>query len=1157
MTAHNQCEDQIGYTALYRGQRLKKVSVRVYSVIATFIIIVVAMIADHHITASYNKSVVEDVQINLREVEALIKNEYASYRDDILFLHSTPPISGLTRAANNNGLDPLDNTTTAQWQNRLSNIFRGFVENNRAYYQLRLLDQQGKETIRVERKNGRVAAVSESYLQDKSDRYYFTSTKLLAKEQLFVSNIDLNREFDRIAFPHQPTLRVALPIFSDGQFFGALVANIDVSEFLDDLDVLIGEHLNIVLTDNEQYFIKHPEAELKFSRDLAPERKFSSEYKINTAKIAGLVRYVSAGIGTSSLGLSKSILVAAGETGLLHVYLLVDDDYYLGQLMTRRVESMAGLAAVLVFAVFALQYLSTNNQRLSKLLAVAEEAKAAVDVAEDAVITVGQDWRVNTYNHAFERMFLLEENSGSEQKFTDLLRQIGAVEVAESLELHLGTGVNGVEWHHQSSVGNSKWYHCKVNKINNSQAEAAYAVVIRDITLEKESLMNVAESNRQLEQQVELRTEELRKARDEALELSQLKTNFISTISHEMRTPLNGIVGATTLLRGETLTTRQSQLLTMAEGSVDNLKRLINDILDLSKIEAGKLELDFQNFNPEALIEGITSTMSVVASQKGLGFYIDTSELNFTLVHSDPHRLTQVINNVLSNAIKFTAEGYILLTARSEVEHNKACLEIEVADTGKGIAPEHQDKLFAAFSQADETIAARYGGTGLGLSICREILELLNGTISVESEEQSGSTFTIKVPLELWQVREEETPRLADCNAGLVIESEPLEQVMQHLLVCNGAKPMGYNRLLSQAEALSCSYLFVEQSCSYYGAFAHYWQQWVAEEQPLPVLFVIAKSASDADHSLPQATTLIQPLYRSVFLSNVIDSRAKRTPLSVNTVDSRRSSDMPGGHALATADISAKQILIVDDNEINRQVAEFILEPYGPTVYSAVNGEAAIEQLRNNPNINLVLMDCNMPVLDGYAATRAIRDGQAGEGHSDVQIIAMTANALKGESEKCYEAGMNNYLTKPIDSGEFMEKVTASLRLTDVTTGTERDDEEPEEIIWQCDEALLRLDNNKTLLKKLLSLFINESHEKRATLAQAINAEDREKVRFMAHAFKGNAADVGANALKEMLTELEYEAKTVTKDDMQAIYERIVLQLPALIAQFEQFIEDN
>ena len=288
---------------------MKKISVRAYSLIATSIIIVVAMIADHNITASYNQTVVEDLQINQREVQALIKNEYASYQNDIYFLHSTPPISGLTRANRNGGLDPLDNTTTAQWQNRLTNIFLGFVENNPAYFQLRLLDHQGNETIRVERKNAKVSAVNDNELQNKSDRYYYTSTKALTKKQLFVSNIDLNREYNRIAFPHQPTLRMALPIFSERQFFGILVANIDVSALLGELDVLVGEHLDIVLTDYEHYFIKHPQAGLVFSRDLAPERMFSSEYRVITAEISGLKRYVDFTTGNSSLGLSSNILV--------------------------------------------------------------------------------------------------------------------------------------------------------------------------------------------------------------------------------------------------------------------------------------------------------------------------------------------------------------------------------------------------------------------------------------------------------------------------------------------------------------------------------------------------------------------------------------------------------------------------------------------------------------------------------------------------------------------------------------------------------------------------------------------------------------------------------------------------------------------------------
>ena len=1137
---------------------MKKISVRAYSFIAVLIVVAIAMIADHRITASYNQAVLEDVQINLSEIEALLKNEYASYRDDILFLYSTPPISGLTRALSNNGIDTQDNTTTAQWLSRLTYIFRSFVENNSAYSQLRLLDAQGNETIRVDRKNGKIVAVEEHQLQPKSDRYYFNQTRALVNDQLYVSHIDLNRENGRLTFPHQPTVRLALKIESEGQFIGMLVANIAVSHVLTELDVLVGQHLSIVLTDDKYYFIKHPNQALRFSRDLAPERTFTSEYQAVDSDIKGLHRYVNRDTGDAELGSAVDIFVAPGEAGVLHAYVMVDDDYYHDQLIGRRIESLAGLAAVLILAVLALEYLGNNNKRLAKLLVVAEEAKAAVDVAEDAVITVASDWRVNTYNRAFERMFLLQESDISGHKMTDILTRLGGREIAASFEAHLGTGLNGAEWYRPTGTTSGKWYYCKVNTLDNPQAGAAYAIVIRDITVEKESLLTVAETNRQLEEQVEERTQELKKTRDEALQLSQLKTNFISTISHEMRTPLNGIVGATTLLKSESLNAKQSKLLSMAENSVDTLKRLINDILDLSKIEAGKLELDFRNFNPEAMIEGITSTMSVVANQKGIGFYIDTSELNFSLVHSDPHRLSQVINNVLNNAIKFTSEGYVLVRCLSEVERDDACLVVEVTDTGKGISPRQQEKLFTAFSQADETIAASYGGTGLGLSICREILALLQGSITVSSREGEGSTFTIRLPLKLWQVREPQAqPRLAGCVAGMLVDNKTLGTVLRRLLVSNGALPEALEAPVSLVEVQACACVFIDPSNPDYATFTANWLRWVADKERLPLLFVIASGAASVDEALPQATVLTEPLYRSVFLSNVIDSREKRTPSTVLSADNRRSSDIADDPSQERIDFSRNTFLIVDDNEINRQVAEFILEPYGPKVLTAVNGQVAIEQLLSNPDTDLVLMDCNMPELNGYDATRAIRQGAAGDVHRNIPVIAMTANALKGESEKCYDAGMNEYLTKPIEAGEFIQKVKRCMEHSDTGKQPNQDPKRPEQTLWQCEETLVRLADNKALLKKLLAMYLNESQVKLAAIEQAIAADDREKVRFTAHALKGNSAEIGAASLQDKLAALESLAQTASKREIEGLFDEISDQMPHLISLLEQFIKEG
>lgn len=1134
-------------------------SMKLYYVLAVAVVIGITLIADRQIVASWNDDVSADADINLREIEALVTNEYHGFRNDIHFLYATPPIAGLARAANNGGVDPFDQTTTAQWQYRLAQIFKSFLENNSEYFQLRLLDATGFETVRVERRNGRVFATDANDLQDKSTRSYFTQTKTFREGQLFVSTIDLNREYGEISYPFQPTLRLALPIFDDNNaFFGVIIANIDISALLQHMDVLVGGHLSIVLTDYEHFFIKHPDKALMFSRDLAPDKTFLTEYSERPTSTSGLQRYARASTDIELFGAGRSIIAESSESGgHLHAYLLIDDHYYQDQLSARRVVSYAGLGAVMVLAFFALHFMGRSNHKLSQLLAEAEEAKAAVDVAEEAILTADSEWQINTYNRAFEHMFLLQQRDITGHSIIELLERFGGAEVASALRAKLGTGSNGIEWLMPVQAGSGRWFNCKVNKIDNPTASACFAIVIRDITVEKESLLQVAEANRHLEEQVEERTEALKRARDEALEVSQLKTNFISTISHEMRTPLNGIVGATSLLRQERLDAKQSKLLFMAENSVETLKRLINDILDLSKIEAGKLELSLRGFNPEALIEGVTSTMAVVAAQKGLGFYVDTSALHFSEVNSDPHRLTQVLNNVINNAIKFTNDGYVWLTSWSEIEEDKATLAIEISDTGKGIAADQMKKLFKAFSQADETIAENYGGTGLGLSICREILGLLGGTIEVESQEGEGAHFLIKIPLVNWQVKSaEDNQRLTGKRAGLIVNDCPLRAILQNLLVTSGAKPEAVHWPATLSVIESMDYLFLERSTRHYREFINSWRLWETQSDRLPQLYVISKNALSAEERLPLSVNLVEPIYRSTFLSNVINSRnlvVAKTEAAPQEV--RRLSDRAPSANSEQSELEGIKILIVDDNEVNRQVASFMLESHHPVILMAENGEDAISQLERNEDVRLVLMDLNMPVLNGYETTEAIRHGAAGEAYKDIPIIAMTANALKGERERCYHIGMNKFVTKPLNGADFIKKVKACIN----SSGKDIRDEDTQDMsaskIWQRQEAMGRLGGNDNLLRKLLVLYLDESKGKLAALEQAIEAEDRERLRFSAHALKGNAAEIGANVMKELLARLEFFAQTYTHDEMETLFEEIALQNTKLVAMFTRYLE--
>ncbi|GGF54904.1 ATP-binding protein [Alteromonas lipolytica] len=1121
------------------------------------IVLSIALVADRLIVFSFNEAVLEDTRINLSEIENSLNNHYRSYHDDLYFLYGTPPVKGLTRALEHQGIDPFDGTTNAQLKSRLSDIFISFMQNNEAYFQLRLLDAQGKEAIRVERHSGEIIALNENDLQDKSDRYYFIETKNMAERQLFVSHIDLNREHGRITFPYVPTLRMALPIYTDSnQFYGEIIANIDATSMLDELEVLVSEHLVIVLTDFEHYFIKHPNKDFRFSRDLAPQHKFDSEYAEKESGFKGLSLFSVKSASEKMYGVGEKFSVEMGDDGgSLYGYILMGEQYYNKQLQDRRFESLVGLVVVLVLSLVLLFYFARNNKKLATLLANAEEAKAAVDVAEDAVITVDHEWRINTANSAFERLFLFNEKQSIGQSITDLLLRFGGAEVAEALQSHLGTGATGIEWQVPVSDGVNRWFHCKVNRIDNEQAIAQFAIVIRDITAEKEAMLKVAETNRQLEEKVEQRTVELKRARDEALQVSELKTNFISTISHEMRTPLNGIVGATNLLKNEVLDAKQAKLLTMAENSVESLKRLINDILDLSKIEAGKLELDFRHFNPEGLLESITSTMSVVANQKGLGFYIDTCDLNINLIKSDPHRLTQVINNLLNNAIKFTENGYIKVACRSEIEEHTARLIIDITDTGKGIAQENMNRLFKAFSQADNSIATSYGGTGLGLSICREIITLLGGTIGVESEEGRGSCFSFTIPVEQWQAKSpEDRTRLVGKTAGLLLGESPLATVVNKLLASHGATALSLTSARELKNLQSLSMVFVCDNCPQYSALCQLWQQWGEEGAELPTLFIISREPLDSADRPPLSYNMVEPLYRSVFLSHVANSRYTLSEVPVDTSAERRYQESELKLEI-NDELTGKTVLVVDDNEINRQVASFILEPFGLIIVMAENGENALKQLRDNPAISLILMDCNMPVLNGYDATRAIRAGRAGLEWQTIPIIAMTANAMKGESEKCKEAGMDDYLTKPVEAAQMIRKLKRFLKPAQQTS--EAPEAESVDLQWQRDEAIGRLAGNENLYRKLLALFLEQGDEKLAAIQQAVQAKDKEAIRFTCHSLKGVAAEVGAEDLKERLASLEYNVQTLSEEGVDKLYVQISLQMAACMQRFSAYLNEE
>ncbi|WP_334031942.1 ATP-binding protein [Alteromonas sp. P256] len=1134
-----------------------------YSMLVLISISIVTFFANKQVINSYNTELNDDIRNDLFELETLLVSEFEAFNDDLALLYNTPPISGLARAAQNNGIDPLDGTTTARLKDRLAQIFASLIQSNGSVFQLRVLNAQGHEIVRVDKAEGSVRRLTNSELQDKSKRFYFLQAKAMVDGQVFTSRIDLNEENNALSFPYTPTVRLARPIFSTtNEFFGVLVMNVDTTDLLNAIEQLVSNKYNIVLSDSDGFFIKHFDRGLEYSRDLAPDATLRTIYEQSQFLNSEMTQY--SFNEKSWIGHSQTITVAqTPQGGLLTISLLLSEQQYQDGLFSRRIQSWLLLAGVLAVSLVAIYFLQRNNLKLTELLKKSEESEAAVDVAEDAIITTDASWQVNSINRAFEQLFSLRIGDVHKASLSHVLQQLGDTQFDVACnEMSRKLIFPEYDWLYEPANSDKKWLRIKVSKVRAEQSNAAYAVVVQDVTGEKIALDKVETVNRELESTVAERTEELERAIGKALEANDIKTNFISNVSHEMRTPLNGIVGATSLLKKETLNERQINLVKIAENSVDSLRAVINDVLDLSKIEAGKLELNFRFFEPESLLESVTSTMSVIAKDKNLTLYIDTNHLRFAQIYCDPHRLTQVLNNLLNNAIKFTEQGEIWVKVWSDIKPHVSYLHIEVKDTGVGIAADKVDSLFEPFVQAEDTTSAKYGGTGLGLSICKQILSLLGGEISVSSVLEKGSVFSLDIPVEDWREKHDNTTSLmAGKSAGLVIQNPGLLTLLHDMVKSFGGEALTLNGPFHSQMFTQCSALVVDYQHPDFALFKDRWNGLPSSVTQTIKLIVISDS-SQPSFSLPDnSTNLITPLYRSIFASQ----------LSGNTSIGRTTTiETKNAHSAESGMVSFKShsVLIVDDNEINRQVAQFILEPLGVTLATARNGKEALDVLTKSPHtFDLIMMDCNMPVMDGYDTTKAIRRGDAGQGYQSIHIIAVTANAMKGESDKCYQVGMNDYVTKPIEPDILIGKITDQFNtnkaLSPNTVVVDEHEEtlseapsqqknnQENDTLWDKESALSRLSGRHKLLDQLIQLFTNECDLKVQSLTTAFAAQDREQIRMDAHAFKGNCGDVGAAALYNTLAMLEDHAIEAEFDALETLFNQIKDQLFLTLKLFE------
>ncbi|CAH9058758.1 Sensor histidine kinase RcsC [Pseudoalteromonas sp. CIP111854] len=1107
------------------------------------------------------------VQVNKQALN-LFSQEAKKYHRGVLFLANTVSSVMLN-------LPQPDAQLSINARARLADVFKAYMLATPNVHQVRFIaaSEIWRESVKVQRFTDTLRTFDGVTLQSKKGEPYITQSVKLGANNVYVSAINLNREVGQIEYPARPVWRFATVIENeDGDPLGIVVINVSAAPLLNMASKNTPSGIETYILNAYNQFLSHPTSTRTFAFELNESFKWEDEFSrtawSSATDILGL-RTLSGQFGNVWAKKSHFLHDKSLETQALNIHSTVPQFPIIKDLLLQFVLVLSGLTGVaLISAIIQFwgwrnaqskhreQWLSKQQSQRGKEVA---RFKALLDSAPDATLVTDSNGTIQMANAQAIKLFGYHREDLEGSSINVLIPK----KYRDAHNHHLAQFSEQPQT--RSMAQNRELW--AIDAMGN---ELPVEVSLGGVRLDEQLLITA--SIRSISERLAIE-EQLRNALLTAEKATEAKSVFLANTSHEIRTPLNAIIGLTHLLIEEPLSDEHLKLVEKIQMSGKSLLGIVNDVLDLSKIEANEMKIESSPVALTELLEEISSIFLVQSQTKGLNFNLNIHPDLPRWVVTDSTRLRQILVNLLGNAIKFTELGDISLTVEplsSSSAHNSELIDVQfkVCDTGIGISEQAQSKLFKPFTQADDSTTRRFGGTGLGLSIVSKLVSLLDGKISVTSKSGQGSQFMVCLPLHV--ANEHQINALPNQNESLFIiiaEDNPDDAKR----IQNITKALGWrSEIVKDGEALIENYTYrktkklrlpevmlVDWKMPKLDGISALKQlaAIVGREQLPTVLMISATSPQDIrpldDFDLIY-NVLQKPINASGLFNAVNDAVTQSTGNAHQVIQSTRTD------AIKAKWLSGMHILVVDDSQVNLEVASSILIKNGAHVYTANSGENALSLLKSTPELyDTVLMDVQMPGIDGLETTKLIRQSL---GLTALPIIALTAGALVEEKERALASGMNDFLSKPFEPSSLIKTLRSSVgEYRSQLPQIQPLDSKPDANIdnWPKIEGLNQsqakqlLLGDEQLFLKTLDRLLTE-HTNLITLPiDNIMEDDQQQYRLeiaaQVHKLRSVAGTVGAQQLHTLASEAE---NSLQKDLTSA--KATLIQLIASLKQLEQ-----